>query len=50
MEEGTLLIFPSWLVHSVDPNRSNALRISVSFNTMFSSYAETMSGPLWGEP
>ena len=50
MEEGTLLIFPSWLVHSVDPNRSNALRISVSFNTMFSSYAETMSRPLWGEP
>lgn len=50
VEEGTLLIFPSWLVHSVDPNRSNALRISVSFNTMFSSYAETMSGPLWGEP
>lgn len=50
VEEGALVIFPSWLVHSVDPNRSSALRISVSFNAMFSSYAETMSQPLWGEP
>jgi uncharacterized protein (TIGR02466 family) len=50
VEEGALVIFPSWLVHSVDPNRSRALRISVSFNAMFSSYAETMSRPLWGEP
>jgi len=50
VEEGTLVIFPSWLVHSVDPNRSNALRISVSFNAMFSSYAEIISRPLWGEP
>lgn len=50
VEEGALVIFPSWLLHSVDPNRSSALRISVSFNAMFSSYAETMSQPLWGEP
>lgn len=50
VEEGTLLIFPSWLVHSVDPNRSDRLRISSSFNAMFSPYAETMSRPLWGEP
>jgi uncharacterized protein (TIGR02466 family) len=50
VEEGTLVIFPSWLVHSVDPNGSHALRISVSFNAMFSSYAETMGRPLWGEP
>jgi uncharacterized protein (TIGR02466 family) len=49
VEEGTLVIFPAWLAHSVDPNRSDRLRISVSFNAMFSSYAETMSQPLWGE-
>jgi len=49
VEEGTLLVFPAWLVHSVDPNRSDRLRISMSFNVMFSSYAETMSEPLWGE-
>tara|TARA_Y100000296_G_C5130334_1_gene235187 strand:- start:307 stop:951 length:645 start_codon:yes stop_codon:yes gene_type:complete len=30
--EGSILIFPSWLFHSVDPNRSNYDRISVSFN------------------
>jgi uncharacterized protein (TIGR02466 family) len=48
-EEGDLLIFPSWLPHSVDPNRSDRARISASFNAMFSSFAETMSEPLWGE-
>ena len=30
--EGSVLIFPSWLFHSVDPNRSNYDRISISFN------------------
>ncbi len=49
VEEGTFLVFPSWLMHSVDPNRSDRLRISASFNAMFSRYAETMSHPLWGE-
>jgi uncharacterized protein (TIGR02466 family) len=50
VEEGTLLVFPAWLMHSVDPSRSERLRISASFNAMFSSYGETMSQPLWGEP
>ena len=45
--DGTLLVFPSWLHHSVDPNRSDEERISVSFNMMFSSYSKTMSRPLW---
>ncbi len=49
VEEGTMVIFPAWLVHSVDPNRSGLERISVSFNAMFASFAETMSEPLWGE-
>jgi uncharacterized protein (TIGR02466 family) len=49
VEEGSLLVFPSWLVHSVDPNRSDRVRISASFNAMFSTYAETMGEPLWGE-
>lgn len=31
-EENLLLIFPSWLYHSVDPNHSNEDRISISFN------------------
>jgi uncharacterized protein (TIGR02466 family) len=45
--DGTLLLFPSYLMHSVDPNDSDELRISISFNLMFSQYAEKMSRPLW---
>ena len=44
---GMLLLFPAWLSHSVDANASTELRISVSFNLMFSSYAETMGQPMW---
>jgi uncharacterized protein (TIGR02466 family) len=44
---GTLLMFPSWLEHSVPPSESQELRISVSYNLMFSRYAETMSRPMW---
>ena len=29
---GRIIIFPSWLWHSVEPNQSDDLRISVSFN------------------
>jgi uncharacterized protein (TIGR02466 family) len=29
---GRLIMFPSWLNHCVDPNESNDIRISVSFN------------------
>ncbi len=47
VSNGTLLVFPSWLQHSVDANRSDAERISVSFNIMFSSYGDRMSKPLW---
>lgn len=45
--EGTLLIFPAWLPHSVDANAGAELRISLSFNLMFKAYAETMGRPLW---
>ncbi len=45
--DGTLLLFPAWLQHSVDANRSDRLRISVAFNLMFSDYAEMMGMPLW---
>ena len=44
---GTLLMFPSYLEHSVDANVNEEERISVSFNVMFSSFTENMSGPLW---
>ncbi len=44
---GTLLVFPSWLQHSVDANSSGGESIGVGFNIMFPAYAETMSRPLW---
>jgi uncharacterized protein (TIGR02466 family) len=47
VHDGTLLIFPSYLEHSVDANTSDEERISVSFNVMFSSFAERLSKPLW---
>ena len=47
VKDGTLLLFPSWLTHSVDSNSSDQTRVSVSFNIMFSAYAETLSQPLW---
>ena len=30
--EGRIIMFPAWLMHCVDPNESNDIRISVSFN------------------
>jgi polyhydroxyalkanoate synthesis regulator protein len=44
---GTLLMFPSYLEHSVDANTDLQERISISFNLMFSSFAENLSQPLW---
>src|SRR2546421_9503217 len=44
---GTLLMFPSYLEHSVDTNMSAEERISISVNIMFSSFAEKLSKPLW---
>ena len=31
-EEGMLVLFPSWLTHSVDPNMSSDERVVISFN------------------
>ena len=45
--DGTLLLFPSYLQHSVDVNRSNDPRVSVSFNLMFPDFTASMSKPLW---
>ena len=44
---GMLLIFPSWLEHSVDANPNPTERISVSFNVMLSSFTQQLSRPLW---
>jgi uncharacterized protein (TIGR02466 family) len=44
---GTLLLFPAWLPHAVDVNRSPRPRISLSFNLMFRDFAERMGRPNW---
>ena len=47
VEAGTLVVFPSWLVHSVVANRSNQLRVSIPFNLMPTNYVEKISRPKW---
>ena len=47
VKNGTLLIFPSYLQHSVDTNTSEEERVSISFNIMFSSFTENLAKPLW---
>lgn len=44
---GRFVLFPAWLTHSVPVNRSEAHRISISFNIMFSDFTAEMSRPLW---
>jgi uncharacterized protein (TIGR02466 family) len=49
VSDGTLLMFPSWLEHSVDATTSGEERISLSFNLMFSDFVQMMSKPMWNE-
>ena len=44
---GSLIMFPSWLYHSVDENRGREERISIAFNVMFTPYVADMSPPNW---
>ena len=46
-KEGRIVLFPSWLKHSVPVNRTHKERVSISFNIMFRNFTETMSKPLW---
>lgn len=47
VQTGSLLLFPAWLQHGVDANRSARPRISLSFNLMFPGFAEEMARPGW---
>ena len=49
VKNGTLLVFPSYLQHSVDANASGQTRVSVSLNLMFSAFTASLSKPMWGE-
>ena len=44
---GRLLLFPAWFRHAVPPNQAESERVSIAFNIMFPTYAETMSAPKW---
>ena len=44
---GRMLLFPSWLRHSVQPNYGNEERVSISFNVMLDDYAARNSAPMW---
>lgn len=45
--DGTLLLFPSFLEHSVDANQGGQERVSISFNLMFPAFTERLAKPLW---
>ncbi|MFK7954984.1 MAG: 2OG-Fe(II) oxygenase family protein [Lysobacterales bacterium] len=47
VKTGTLVVFPSWLHHSVEPNQANATRTSIAFNIMFDDFAQDISPPMW---
>lgn len=47
VQEGMLLLFPAWLVHSVPVNTGPETRISVSFNINFTDFTEVISPPTW---
>ncbi|MEM9303026.1 MAG: 2OG-Fe(II) oxygenase family protein [Pseudomonadota bacterium] len=49
VKAGTLVLFPSWLVHSVQPfqGSSSTRRVSIAFNIMFSDFERDVSPPLW---
>ncbi len=42
---GRMTLFPAWLAHSVDIDRAQEQRLSVSFNPMFEDYVGRLSKP-----
>ena len=41
IKEGKVAIFPSWLMHYVDPNKNDNLRISIAFNAKFNQFYDS---------
>ena len=46
-QPGRMVLFPSWLRHHVPSNQGTTERISISFNLMFTNFAETLAAPRW---
>ena len=38
VKEGKIVIFPSWLMHYVDPNPTEAMRVSIAFNARYDNW------------
>lgn len=47
VREGMMILFPAWFSHSVGRNKSEAERISVSFNVQFERFGEMIAPPRW---
>ena len=47
LNSGRMVLFPSWLRHHVPSNEGTTERISIAFNLMFTSFAETIATPMW---
>jgi len=47
VQDGRIVLFPSWLQHHVVSNQSALERMSVAFNFMIPHYTETLSAPMW---
>lgn len=47
ISEGVLIMFPSWLAHSVEANPTDEERISPAFNVMFTDFTNTLAQPNW---
>jgi uncharacterized protein (TIGR02466 family) len=47
VKPGRMIIFPSWLTHSVPPSTADTLRVSISYNIMFSDFTKRVAKPRW---
>ncbi len=47
IKTGVLIMFPSWLQHTVEANPTDEIRVSLAFNIMFSDFTRTQSKPEW---
>ena len=47
VEEGLLVIFPSWLAHSVPARNTDARRTSIAYNFNFKDFNARIAAPIW---
>ena len=47
IKTGVLIMFPSWLQHTVEANPLDKIRVSLAFNIMFSDFTQTQSISDW---